>query len=757
MNRLLTRTALLTCALSTSGCFWMTGGLATDTGALPDDRPTVAQESATEARTQTAPDQPARGPQRPRIRPTAQPATAIPELEERAWSPVEPYIAVLPGGLRVAAGQFPGARHAQIDLVLAHPEVSAARASIGRLVAEMVVDTPLDGGARPSLRRAVENSGGTLTVEADAWTTNIRLSAPLSNWRWLSRQLAEAITAPPISPARVDAWRQTLMREYGRSWSEAPMDAAVKRVHSFELRGLEEWLEVLEDLEIADVLAFYAQTYLPARAMLVFAVPSPKPTAVVELCQETFAPWSLARGGASLPAAVAALPPASGLFFGETDGAPGFVTLVELPPAVAEEAATAWVTAELLIGTSVEGRITEAVDRSVRGLRSSIREDGPVRFLELSGRIGSGDTRALRTAVDGAFASLARRAPGAEEIRAAAERARLELALELGEPRTWCRAVSRSLIAGATPAVILGADGRRTDVPSRPMFGPLIEKLTQPENLPIAARIAARAQDRGLVIVLGKDLTDLPEHGAMPGSQVSDARRSVISADRADQEAAARLVLAHAIEAVGGASTLLDLQGFQFEATSRTGQGPEAIDAVWYRRTDRLRRLRRVLNSDIETVIGPDVALETASSQKRELDTLERDQLLDDVHRHPIALLAEAARGAAKYRQISLRTIDGRRMAVLERDGDRAGRFRLYVDLESGLLRAVVSSVDTGNGELFRREEWRDYRGAGRGLRAPHHCTTWIDNGVRGIVTVFDSFRADTPDEQWLRLGGPLR
>ena len=96
-------------------------------------------------------------------------------------------------------------------------------------------------------------------------------------------------------------------------------------------------------------------------------------------------------------------------------------------------------------------------------------------------------------------------------------------------------------------------------------------------------------------------------------------------------------------------------------------------------------------------------------------------------------------------------------MAVLERDGDRAGRFRLYIDLESGLLRAVVSSVDTGNGELFRREEWRDYRGAGRGLRAPHHCTTWIDNGVRGIVTVFDSFRADTPDEQWLRLGGPLR
>ena len=41
-------------------------------------------------------------------------------------------------------------------------------------------------------------------------------------------------------------------------------------------------------------------------------------------------------------------------------------------------------------------------------------------------------------------------------------------------------------------------------------------------------------------------------------------------------------------------------------------EGPEAIDAVWYRRTDRLRRLRRVLNSDIETVIGPDVALETA-------------------------------------------------------------------------------------------------------------------------------------------------
>jgi hypothetical protein len=755
MNRLLTRLTLLTCILPVGGCFWMEG-TATDTGALPDDRPTVAKPAS-------GPEQvssPEAAPNRPRIRPTpAVDAAALdlPAIGEAAWSPVEPYIAVLPGGLRVAAGQFRGARHAQIDLVLAHPEVSAARASIGRLVAEMVVDTPLEGGAKPSLRRAVENSGGTLTVIADAWTTNIRLSAPLASWRWLSRLLAEAITAPPISPARVEAWRQSLIREFGRSWSEETMAAAVKRVHAFELRGLEEWLEVLEDVEIADVLAFYTQTYLPSRAMLVLAVPSPKPDAAVEFCQEVFAPWSVARGGASLPAAVGALPPASGLFFGKTDSGPRFVTLVELPPAIAEDAATAWITAELLIGTAVEGRITEAVEGSVRGLRSAIREDGPVRFLELSGQIGVGDTQPIRAAVDGAFASLARRAPGAEEIRAAAERARLELALELGEPRTWCRAVSRSLVAGATPAVILGPDGRKTEVPSRPMFGTLIDKLASPENLPIEARIAARAKDRGLVIVLGQGLTDLPEHGSMPGAQVSNARRTVVSADRSEQEAAARLVLAHAIEAVGGAAALLELQGFRFESTSRTGQGPEAIDTVWYRRTDQLRRLRHVLNSDIETVIGPDVAIETASSQRRGLDSFERSQLLDDVHRHPIALLAEAARGTTRYRQVSLRTVEGRRMAVLERTGDRPGRFRVYIDIESGLLRAVVSSVDTGNGELFRREEWRDYRGAGRGLRAPHHCTTWIDNGVRGIVTVYDSFRSDTPDEQWLRLGGPLR
>lgn len=751
MNRLLTRLAILTCILSTGGCFWMDA--ATDTGALPDDRPKVARPNPEPG----APAAPEAAPARPRIRPTPAAEPDLPKVAETAWSPVEPYIAVLPGGLRVAAGQFRGARHAQIDLVLAHPEVSAARASLGRLVAEMVTDTPLDGGARPSLRRAVENSGGSLTVDADAWTTNIRMSAPLSNWRWLLRQLGEAIVAPPIAAARAEAWRQALIREYGQSWSEEPMAAAVKRVHSFELRGLEEWLEVLEDVEIADVLAFYAQTYLPSRAMLVFAVPSPKPEAVVDLCQEVFAPWGLARGGASLPAAVGALPPASGLFFGETDDAPGFVTLVELPPAVAEDAATAWVTAELLIGTAVEGRITEAIEPAVRGLRSSIREDGPVRFLELSGRIGPSDTQDLRGAVDGAFASLARRAPGAEEIRAAAERARLELALELGDPRTWCRAVSRSLVAGATPAVILGPDGRKTEVPSRRMFRSLLESLSAPENLPIEARIAARAKDRGLTIVLGQGLTDLPDHGAMPGSQVSAARRAVVSADRADQEAAARLVLAHAVDAVGGAAALLELQGFQFEATSRTGQGPEAIDSVWYRRTDRYRRLRHVLNSDIETVIGPDVAIETASSQRRTLDGLEREQLLDDVQRHPIALLSEAARGVTKYRQVSLRTVEGRRMAVLERIGDRPGRFRLYVDIESGLLRAVVSSIDTGNGEVFRREEWRDYRGAGRGLRAPHHCTTWIDNGVRGIVTVFDSFRVDTPDEEWLRLGGPLR
>jgi predicted Zn-dependent peptidase len=747
MRRGLRTTAVLLAAALSGGCFWLQS-TALELESIDAAGPRTQGAGETGAGADPDRVEPGQGPARdPDLTP----------LGEPAWIAVEPRIAVLPGGIRIAAGQFPTARTAHAQIILAHARPSAAGQGLARLVAELLADTPLERGARPSLRRAIENSGGRLEVRADAWTTTFAFTVPAAQWRRSVQLAAQALAAAPTSAERIDAWRRLLVREYGERWSTEALTTALRRVRSIELEGLPKWLEVLEDADLRAVRSFYSRVYLPARTTLVLAVPDAGPEAAIGHGQRAFEAWIAQHDAAALPAPVAALASASGLYWGRADGRSRFATAVDLPPSIAKDAAAQWVTAELLTGSATQSRFADALRGLATELQTELRQDGPTRFIELTGQLPPDQIAAIRTAVDLANASLQQRRPREDEIRTAARRAALRLAIDLDGGEGWCSEVGRSVLAGALPHLVIGPDGRRTELPSGPLFRDLLGALERPERIDLTAQLDAAARRSNLVVVVGADLTDPPPRGEMPGATIPAARRAVTAADLEEQTEAARAVLAAAMAAVGGAPALLGLGGFRAESLTRSGQGPEAVDAEWFRREGRYRRVRHLLHSVIETTVGPDAGIETCGRQRRDLSPVDRRDVLEDARRHPLLVLAEVARGTRRFRQTSLRDFHGRACAILDAEEDGSAPVQLWVDAESGLVRAVVSETDLGNGPVYRREEWRDYRSAGRGLRAPHHRTTWIDDGLQGTVTVYQRVLAEAPEAELLEPGGPLR
>src|SRR5690606_34606704 len=128
-------------------------------------------------------------------------------------------------------------------------------------------------------------------------------------------------------------------------------------------------------------------------------------------------------------------------------------------------------------------------------------------------------------------------------------------------------------------------------------------------------------------------------------------------------------------------------------------------------------------------VVAPDRAVESCDGRSIAIAEAEAHALLDRARRHPLVLLGDWLRGDARYRLVSERVRGGRRLAVVDRVDLEPGRLRLFVDTESGLIRSVVAREDRPNGPVWLREEWRDYRAAGRALHAPHHLTTFVDGG----------------------------
>ena len=109
--------------------------------------------------------------------------------------------------------------------------------------------------------------------------------------------------------------------------------------------------------------------------------------------------------------------------------------------------------------------------------------------------------------------------------------------------------------------------------------------------------------------------------------------------------------------------------------------------------------------------------------------------LLHEIERHPLVLLASFTRNELRFRLLATQHIDDRDYMLLEAVTDRFERLRLQIDRESGLVRVVESWSTSPDGAPTRAvDTWSDYRTVD-GVRVPFRRVTVVDDGQSRRVT----------------------
>jgi len=180
----------------------------------------------------------------------------------------------------------------------------------------------------------------------------------------------------------------------------------------------------------------------------------------------------------------------------------------------------------------------------------------------------------------------------------------------------------------------------------------------------------------------------------------------------------------------------------------------EMTEKTWYRIPDRMRRVVKVLHTEIETVVKGDQGTERSGRSETRLTPGDSMNMWLEPARHPLTLLAEYTRGKARYHLVRVQQIAGRDIAILERIGADQMRLRLLIDAGSGLPRIVESwERRSGIGLVEVRESYDDYRTVG-GLRIPHHRQTVLNETAPVIETLWETFVPEAPGDAALKAGG---
>jgi hypothetical protein len=195
-----------------------------------------------------------------------------------------------------------------------------------------------------------------------------------------------------------------------------------------------------------------------------------------------------------------------------------------------------------------------------------------------------------------------------------------------------------------------------------------------------------------------------------------------------------------ACEVAGGKDRLRRVVGCRSESTTVAEAGAEIKDVQEWRAEGSLHRVRKVLETTIETDVRPGHWVERAGAVEAELAPAEVGRQLRAAERHPLALLAAIARGDLRWRTIATRVVLDRDFLVLEAMTDRFERLRIHIDEDSHVIHLVESwETDADGGSVYLVEEWSDYR-AIDGLRVPMRRVTDVDDGRFRRVTTFNSW-----------------
>jgi predicted Zn-dependent peptidase len=742
---------LVTLTLSLAGCFWLGGEK--EMGPIRDDRPRAIQRKP-EVQPETPKIEPGE-PARPNVL-----GQGIPTIVRPNWRPLFPELSMWAGGLRTFAIPIVGDA-VFVEAIVAHRQAQGGKSLIAELTAQLIADSPRDGGATPSLRQRLGMLGGELEFDVSLTTTRYRVSVPSGRLEAALVAFAETFADPPTSSDRVDAARRLLLSRVTERWRRAPLDTTLDRVGALELRGVDDWLAVLEDATTIDVKIFQQDNYQPSRVAIGVAGWWKDQATVDGYFAKAFGPW-LDRNPGALPDVIPPPLPSAGAFWSEGTWRPRVAIAFDLPPPHLPDASAHAVLVEHLGGPGgpIERAVRDAVGNSARVVRR-LRHDGLRRWFTVEFEADENALGRAWEAIREAFAAATSRRPSLSESSAAGGRARSRLALALREPSAALELAIQSAFTGLLPSRILDAKGQV--VQTADASAGLLESVTalsRPEQIDVTKAMAEYSRRQPFMVVSGGTSASLArpwDHVTVPGGFLPAERHAAVNADLDRQREDARAILEKSvIVTASDLKTILNF-GFISRSTTRSGRGAESSDLEFFHADGRYRRVRHVLETTIETLIDKSLAIEQCGNERHNLEPDDVASLLAPLQRHPIRLLSQWSLGNASYRAVSRRTHDGREMVVLERENDGGEPLRLMLDAESGLVRVVSYHEDRPNGRVYVRDEWRDYRDIGGGIRAPHHRTTFIDDGDHGLVTRWLELRSIAPTDEMLKLGGAQR
>ncbi|MCA8943412.1 MAG: insulinase family protein [Planctomycetes bacterium] len=730
--------ALLALSLSTTGC-WFSQAQSNEL----IDRPTnVARE----------PEQPIDETRPENDLTTSGGHTLVPVVGGLA--PIEevalpkPLISGTKEGLTVATLQTEGplaglVTHTQ--LTIPHRNLLGDRDGIASLSARTILEAARPESSQPSLRTVIEDLGGRIEVDVDRTVTRFTLSVRHDEWKGAIRELFDAIQRRPTR-AQVLAARQLQLHDLADVVRAAPTKANFRRVtNSFD--PTKPLLSALQDLDPLRVGVFLDRAYRPASATLT-VVGRDSPTSLAHEAKLAAQSW-LQRFEPQTATPTVPTPLPSTIYWATDDSNVSTLTSVfEVPAAIGPHLTGYSLAMECLVGNGSSGRIGETIEeRFGTGVRPNVEwvSNGSTQSILVHLTVPSVRIPEAIEAIEDGLQSSVQRAFTKTEVRDAAERMRLRTLREWGTPRLAAEALSRYVLTMPMlqPEVVEGAVKQiRYTVRTLDLDDALAVVAQRPPLHIVAGGQAAES--------LGKLVTAI-------GEFETNADAAFSTKPEEAQRVGAEIYLTGAFEAVGGKERLLAMTGYVSKSVTRTGRGPGAGEATLFDiATGKFRRKRTVLATTIDTYISGDEALEFVDDKNVvELDPAETAQILEDARRHPLLLLADAARGAASYRLVSQRPVDDRYFAILERNTDGATSLRIHIDTESFLVRKIESVQHRpGIGTINLTETFRDYRNVD-GLRIPHIRTTTLDDTNVGTTTLWLEFLPTAPPPQAFEFGVP--
>ncbi len=660
------------------------------------------------------------------------------EQEPEAASATPPLaVRLLPGGMigiaRIAATGHAVPATAFVRLAMR----TEARDTPGTalLAAHALAELPGVDAGLPSLAARIRALGGEILVHAQARATMFDLMLPSSQWRAGLTELRRSLQSPPTATIALDRVRARIaadLRRANRRHDAAALADVVLRSTNADGRGL---IHEIEDVAAAQVFDYQRRTFNAGGAVLALWLPEGEAGDALGQAGTLLEPWAAASGAV---APLAPRPPAAA-YWTESDAARAGV-LLRLPQVIEPLAAARFALHACITLDGVGGRLAASLARAGverLGLHSEILSDGVDDFLLLH-TDAAVPADVLWRAYRDSWASLVSQPPRGIELQTAARRAILRLQHDEASPRSWADRVVAPALVGAPPpdlARVLAAlqDPSALDIDAA---------VKQPST---ASLLCIGPQPPAVEAVEPLGVTPLP-------SAFVDATTPIVPEDIAAQIEAATPILEATVRESGG-SAIRVLEGWSATAQRVSDAGASAADRIWFRQPDRLRISRRVLNTVIETVLGPDGRrVERVGAQRVTLSADEALHYLREVERHPLWLLAQYARGEDRYRLVSIRRIQDRQAAVLERVPNGGPTLRMTIDLESALIRTIETSVYRPDvkTEVPILEHFSDYRDM-RGVRAPFYRTTHVD-GVNAVVhTKWSDWVPGAPEDGDLR------